>query len=455
MKELGYTEHALFRKGLSFFSFFIIIISSKSNQRNQTKSKPKKIGRFRPATYWKPEKVSLAAPPAHKDRVLVTSFTFKPNNDNNDNDINDNNNEEPPKNLSKKEKARLEREKKEKEAKNVIHVVNVHLKTGSDQGLYKFFSLASNLFLLFTLTSFLPLPPSSSPTPFLLPTARRVRQFHEGVETAFKVAKKLGHPSPSSSPLIVCGDMNALEGDAVLFFAENGSIGPEWGGEGEKKVISKEKKLSIKLRDASLEGKGVREPPNTLVVRELVSLLEGGVGGEEGKGGLSEGVAEMLGRVFGRFATGEKGGEKVMVKGDVERWLKVVNMVVGRGSEFRWAVKKMRESLEYNSSSFSPTEEDDPPADSLPDNGFLTLSSFLAIHLEELNDGGCWGVAHNLYLLGELLPNKGLYKVRFDRVYVSEGLELCCVRDVVCEEACPNEREPSDHLPVGVEVKFK
>jgi GNAT superfamily N-acetyltransferase/endonuclease/exonuclease/phosphatase family metal-dependent hydrolase len=45
MAELGYTERELFRKG-----------------------------RFRPATFWRPGRVVLAAPPAHRDRILVTSF---------------------------------------------------------------------------------------------------------------------------------------------------------------------------------------------------------------------------------------------------------------------------------------------------------------------------------------------------------------------------------------------
>ena len=46
MAELGYTERELFRKG-----------------------------RFRPATFWRPDRVELLATPAHKDRILVTPFS--------------------------------------------------------------------------------------------------------------------------------------------------------------------------------------------------------------------------------------------------------------------------------------------------------------------------------------------------------------------------------------------
>lgn len=45
MEELGYGGKEMFRKG-----------------------------RFRPATFWKSDKVALVAPPVHKDRTLLTAF---------------------------------------------------------------------------------------------------------------------------------------------------------------------------------------------------------------------------------------------------------------------------------------------------------------------------------------------------------------------------------------------
>jgi hypothetical protein len=36
-----------------------------------------KKGRFRPATFWKSDKLQLVSPPVHKDRTLLTAFTIK------------------------------------------------------------------------------------------------------------------------------------------------------------------------------------------------------------------------------------------------------------------------------------------------------------------------------------------------------------------------------------------
>jgi hypothetical protein len=62
MKDLGYNEHEMFKKG-----------------------------RFRPATFWKSSRLSLVAPPVHKDRTLLTVFepavVVKPNVNNDNNKI--------------------------------------------------------------------------------------------------------------------------------------------------------------------------------------------------------------------------------------------------------------------------------------------------------------------------------------------------------------------------------
>jgi hypothetical protein len=36
-----------------------------------------KKGRFRPATFWKSDRLELAAPPVHKDRTILTAFRRK------------------------------------------------------------------------------------------------------------------------------------------------------------------------------------------------------------------------------------------------------------------------------------------------------------------------------------------------------------------------------------------
>lgn len=86
-----------------------------------------KKGRFRPATFWKKEKVELATPAQHKDRTLLTTFRL----------LDDTTTTETGDGVTKDE---------------YWHVLNCHLQAGKQGG-------------------------------------RRVRQVLEGVSTAFKTAK--------------------------------------------------------------------------------------------------------------------------------------------------------------------------------------------------------------------------------------------------------------------------
>ena len=355
-----------------------------------------KKGRFRPATFWKKDRVELAIPPQHKDRTLLTTFRL----------VDDN--------------------AKENNSDDYWHVLNCHLQAGKQGG-------------------------------------RRVRQMVEGVTTAFKTSKnKLKEKDPNNLNLIVCGDFNGGQECGAVEYLEKGIIGPDFREDGEQ-VSSKDKVLPIPpmldvVSAESIDRDGA-PPPATLVVPELISLMidKGTAENAYINPQFSKDVFDRLARIYSRFATvpasKSSSGEATqmqMGKADVERWLTIINLQVGRGTEFRNAAKFMGwvdPSLDSDDSDGKPNKAERPPI-VIPDDGILSYDDFVAVYLDELNQGKFWGIAWDLAALDEPLPVDGVFQARYDRMYCSSSLFPAAVLDTISYVACPSKSEPSDHLPV-------
>ncbi len=382
-----------------------------------------KRGRFRPATFWKKDRVALVDTPQHKDRTLLTSFSL----------------------IDETTKVLKE---------DHWHVLNCHLQAGKQGG-------------------------------------RRVRQIVEGTTAAIKTAKKNRlkgkllmfshydelhtksslHDYPSSSEtigddlenmkLIVCGDFNGGQECGAVRYLESGSIGPDFLEDGEQ-VSSKEKILPIPpLTDilSACIDRGGAPPPATLVVPELISNMigHGNVGSAYEDPHFSADILDRLHRIYSRFATAlisdapsDQSSQMQMGKYDVERWLTTVNLRVGRGTEFRNAAKYMgwvEPSKDPPGESETINKDDRPPI-FIPDDGILTLDDFVGVYLDELRQGKFWSVAWDLAALGEPLPLEDVFRARYDRMYASQSLAPVAVLDTLSGEACPNQYEPSDHLPI-------
>lgn len=388
LRALGYTKCEMFRKG-----------------------------RFRPATFWKPARVELQMEPVHKDRTLLTAFRLTEQEQDND----------------------------EETSTNVFYILNCHLQAGP-QG------------------------------------PRRLRQINEGVRAVGtlhrkienewqkmkKNAPKRGNKVPSAPPpLVVCGDFNGGEECAAVRYLEDGKVDSTFHEDGAP-VTSSEKVCPLgALKDVTVTVERTNIDPNnamlcrtsppTMVVRELISLMVDGVttnasvedvAAAYDNPSLSRDVKERLTRIFHSFASESPDGQgAVMNHRAVEAWLTRINGKVGRGSEFRSAARKMG-WVEKDQDSL---EEENPENNrvELPYDGSLSLSDFIDIYEEELKGGKFWGIAYDLYILGQPLPDGGLYKARYDRMYFTSSLQPCAVMDFLSQKACPNEDEPSDHLPVA------
>lgn len=297
---------------------------------------------------------------------------------------------------------------------------------------------------------------------------RRVRQVHEGVGAAVKLARRLKEKNPASPLLVVCGDFNGGPECGAVRYLEDGSVGPDFLEDGEA-VTSKMKKmaLSAPLTDVPNQDLGRGPAPNTLVVQELISLLI-----EEGTDdtpSLSADVLERLERIYYRYATHSDGAEgtKAMGRPDVERWLIEINGQVGRGSEFRRAAREMgyvdppepeTAGNDGGSDASGGQQEQqlkvEQPRIALPEDGVLSLEGFCRVYEGELREGKFWGIAWDLATMGETLPDKGVFEARYDRMYCSQSVRPTAVLDTLSSKPCPNKEEPSDHLPIAARFQL-
>lgn len=203
----------------------------------------------------------------------------------------------------------------------------------------------------------------------------------------------------------------------------------------------KELPLAFPMTDATsvVQRPGGEGSPPTMVVAELMSSLmtESTYNSPE----LSQPMEERLGRIYKSLATGENG---TMNSQDVQKYLVKINLEVGRGDAFRNAAKAMG-WVDDN----PDTPEEEKQVICLPENGILTLDAFKSIYQKELDGGKYWAIAHDMAVLGDPLPEAGTFAARYDRMYFSAALTPTAVLDTVASDPCPNDREPSDHLPVA------
>ena len=153
-------------------------------------------------------------------------------------------------------------------------------------------------------------------------------------------------------------------------------------------------------------------------------------------------MLQRLERIYTRIARGQGG---VMTRDDVETWLVKINHKLGRGDEYRNAALEM---------GWQDPNPEDPwevrkKRIELPDEGILTLQGFQNVYQKELEAGKFWGIAHDMAVLGDPMPDEGIFAARYDRMYCSAALQPMAVLDTVASAPCPNRDEPSDHLPVA------
>ena len=248
--------------------------------------------------------------------------------------------------------------------------------------------------------------------------------------------------------LIVCGDFNGGHECAAIRYLEDGAVDESFIEDGGP-VVSSRKTLPFQqpLKDVFADWGDGKEAPPTLVVSELISIMvENGSAYEQPQ--FTKDVLQRLERIYDRYATfPTEHKERRMNVQDVERWLVAINGKVGRGSEFREAARQM--GWNENSNSDGQNGSSSETRIALPVDGYLTLAGLIRVYESELRGGKFWGIAYDLAVLGEPLPDAGVFQSRYDRIYCSSSIEPSAVMHFSSNSPCPNENEPSDHLPVA------
>ena len=247
----------------------------------------------------------------------------------------------------------------------------------------------------------------------------------------------------------MCGDFNGGPECGAVRLLEDGHLDETFLEDGEA-VVTTRKVLRLEKPLVDVMATGDRPPPATLVVSELISTMAGAGDGtiyENPK--LSQGMLDRLHRIYANMATQDSpSGSKVMGLADVERWLVTINGQLGRGSEYREAAKQMGWKDDGNgdgSEGFEAVKE----RIKLPQSGVLSVDGFVNVYQAELRQGKFWGISYDMAVLGEQLPDVGLFQSRYDRMYCSTVVETQAIMDFSCDTPCPSAVEPSDHLPIA------
>jgi hypothetical protein len=332
------------------------------------------------------------------------------------------------------------------------------------------------------------------------------------------VVFSFSEPDPETGlRLIVCGDFNGGPECGAVRYLEDGMIDSTFLEDGEP-VTSKRKELPLPqpLVDvATMVQRGRRPrptdtnndkddnntntkneeellpPPPTLVVPELISSMvqpttmdddcdgrESTVYGSNVR--LSNDMVDRLTRIYHRLARSSSSSSStttMMNVNQVQEWLVTINGKLGRGDEYREAARQMGWT---DPSSEDPQNDNEKDGDQNKDKGSvvvveesktrielptinkdgspacLTLEGFIEVYQKELQAGKFWGIAHDCAVLGDPLPDVGTFTARYDRMYyTSTALEPIAVLDTISDLPCPNDTEPSDHLPVAACFRVK
>jgi hypothetical protein len=239
---------------------------------------------------------------------------------------------------------------------------------------------------------------------------RRVRQINDAIKGTMTLGRKLKEPEPEKNiRLVVCGDMNGDEECGAVHYLEKGFVDEHFLEDNEPVSSGrKELPLATPMKDVSAFAErpdGGGSPP-TMVVAELMSSLM-----EEATYDtptMSQDMLDRLERIYKRLASGDAG---IMSRQDVETWLIQINHRLCRGDEYRNAALEM---------GWVDPNPDDPwdvrkKRIQIPEDGILTLEGFQNVYRKELDGGKFWGIAHDMAVLGDPLPDVGLFTARYDR----------------------------------------
>lgn len=278
---------------------------------------------------------------------------------------------------------------------------------------------------------------------------RRLRQVHETLDAIRKLRARAKLAEQGTCCVLV-GDFNSQGHSAVRELLVAGAVRPEFResgdptehNQGENEVTSKAKKQTLgpfgDALGAACAEAGVARPP-TIVAAQLQPAMQNADGTTS---------AALIAALDEAFDTLSSDGATLSDE-EQARWLTEINLQIGRGSEYRFALSA-RES------------HGGTP---------LTRADFQRLYAEEVAQGKFWGVEHDLRVMrpsgaGMRQPGSPPFTADFDYLWFSSNaLKLVGVQAPLPDEkmaellsgalhGLPDEANPSDHLPVAAAFAF-
>lgn len=270
---------------------------------------------------------------------------------------------------------------------------------------------------------------------------RRLRQIDEALDQARRELVREGHDLASAA-VVVCGDFNSdAEGSAVDALLRAGQIAPDFRDptQPELQVTSKPRQHPFQPFEDAYKTLG----SPTMLFKHLTPLFL------TPEGTLSAALTDAIDQIFTKFSA--LSADKTFDHMDltaVDAWITTINKTPRRGSEWDKAqaafVKHGRE--------------------------ILTQQDLQNIYTAELFEGKFWAVHHDLNACGvgdafAFVPGERPFEARYDRIYFTpNALTLEAIREPLTPgqralvydrgDVLPNAWHPSDHLPVGVVLRW-
>merc|ERR1719265_267275 len=198
--------------------------------------------------------------------------------------------------------------------------------------------------------------------------------------------------------MVFCGDFNSQGISGVRELLVAGKVDPDFRESGDptekgqegKPITSKTKSNNFGLFVDAVEATvGAGNAPATI----LASNIDAKMVNPDGSA-----TPQMLAALNEAFSQCCSQGNAAMSSADVEKFLRLVNGEYGRGSEFRFAQAVFERRGEQ----------------------VLHADDFVALYVQELEQGKFWGVEHDLRVIngrGLSEPAEGACELRFDYVY--------------------------------------
>ena len=310
-----------------------------------------------------------------------------------------------------------------------------------------------------------------------LPQEGHGEQKMSGTSTPLRQVPNL-EECMKATKVIVCGDFNSQGNTGVKCLLEQGMVDSMFRESGDptesgepSQLTSKQLFNKLSMFEDAYEvayASMSTPPPSTLICPDIMDKMV-----DIDTGEMTAGMTAALRTMYNNLcsSTTDTGEDKedattttttTMTLEDVNKWLIHINGELGRGSEYRSAMRILEETKAAAAEAVAKNEGE-------VDTISFTFDNFKQVYREELCGGKYWGVEHDVSKIngsGMKCVGAPAFEARFDYVYFTSNMKCTAVSMVLtdeqkdciydaCTDVLPNSWHPSDHLPLRASFQLE